>query len=97
MPGSKGGVRVVHQNREDRLRPPFEGRLPASLLIVEVLSNISDHEDEKNSSEFFEPPRCDGIKILPGASGFLYIGWRNPFPDNHKRVPLHTISNKILD
>jgi hypothetical protein len=26
----------------------------ASLRIVEVLTNLSNHEDEKNSSEFFE-------------------------------------------
>jgi len=26
----------------------------ASLLVVEVLTNHSNHEDEKNSSEFFE-------------------------------------------
>jgi hypothetical protein len=26
----------------------------ASLLIVEVLTNLSNHEDEKNSSEFYD-------------------------------------------
>jgi len=28
----------------------------ASLLVVEVLINLSNQEDEKNSSEFFEAP-----------------------------------------
>jgi len=38
----------------------------ASLLVVGVLKNLSNHEDGKNSSEFFEPSRTGGLKILQG-------------------------------
>jgi hypothetical protein len=44
IPGSKGRVRVVHQN----------------------------HEDEKNSSEFFEPSRIEGFVSL--LAHYIFTG-----------------------
>jgi len=55
----------IFESIEGRLPPAFEVWLFASLLIVwvykippillvEVLTNLSDHEEEENSSEFFD-------------------------------------------
>ena len=43
-------VGEVHQQVEGRLTPPFEVRLSASLLLVEVLTNLSDLAIEKGGT-----------------------------------------------
>jgi len=57
MAGSRKycGIFELPQRRGRSLSGSSEPRRSAyaSLLLVDVLSNISDHEDEKNSSEFF--------------------------------------------
>jgi hypothetical protein len=59
-----------------------------------------NHEDEKNSSEFFEPSRIDGLKI-PSNPSFLSIIIRDRKVMDTKfraqRHPSKQYPDKILD